>query len=65
MKGLSERDWNPGMQRNGERPMDSALEERGLHPEWISLLAENSGMPRVLKTDLPLPTARILEPRGC
>ena len=45
--------------------MGLALEERGLHPEWISLLAENSGMQRALKTGLPLPTAKIPGPRGC
>ena len=53
MKGLSEHDQNPRMERNGERLMDSASEERGLPPKQISLSVGNSGMRRILKTDLP------------
>ena len=42
MKELSERDRNLGMQRNGERLMDSTSEGRDLPPEHISSLAGNS-----------------------
>ena len=53
MKELSERAQNPGVQRNGGKLMDSALEGKDLPPGRISLSAGNSGMRRILRTDLP------------
>ena len=52
MRGLSEHGRKLGMQRNGERPMDSASEEKVLHLGRINSSAENSGMRQALKTDL-------------
>ena len=65
MRGLSEHGQKLGMRRNGEKPMGSAAEERGLHREQTSLLAESSGTKQTLKTGSPSPTARTPRPRGC
>ena len=65
MRGLSEHGRKPRMRGNVEKPMGSAPEERGLHPEQTSSLAESSGTYQILKMGSPLPTARIPRPKGC
>ena len=52
-EGLSEHPKNLGMQRNGEKLMDSAQEGKDLPPGWISSSAGNSGMRRILRMDSP------------